>query len=314
MDVLKGILEECGLVCPYDDVLVERLESACEHFVEADEFDDAEYSACVECYIKDRCFLSLKDFIENYAQENDWDEMDFPECVWKALTFFVIYIAIKNNVDEAQKAIYSSTLQNFLLLCKGNWETLKYQDYLVKLYGDISNYLDANEQGGSEVDMKFVSNIFDGTTTIEVKGDLRMMLEAMGKYTWLYKLEHFWDDSEFVSERNAFLKVLYFLNYWMRETPSIYVHIGLKDMLRLAGVSKSTAKKSLRQIIADYKAIGKELLDTPVSKSSVIFRLLNDSYGEEAAFLDEKLTPSEFFVYLYYETLLELKLRENGRE
>lgn len=42
--------------------------------------------------------------------------------------------------------------------------------------------------------------------------------------------------------------------------------------------------------------------------------MINESYIYEGVFVDEKLSPAEFFVYLYYEVLLELKLKENGGE
>ena len=58
----------------------------------------------------------------------------------------------------------------------------------------------------------------------------------------------------------------------------------------------------------------KDFFDAPVSNSSIILKMINESYTYEEAFVEEKLSPAEFFVYLYYEVLLELKLKENGGE
>ena len=85
-------------------------------------------------------------------------------------------------------------------------------------------------------------------------------------------------------------------------------------MLELSGVLKSVANKSLRGIISDILDLEKDFFDTPLSKSSIILKMINESYIYEGVFVDEKLSPAEFFVYLYYEVLLELKLKENGGE
>ena len=313
MEALCEILDECGLVCPYDDALIEQLSEACKKFLKSVDLDESKFSDWVECYRNGRFLTDIETFIKNYAQENDWYIFKFPDCVWRALTFYVVYIAINDNDDEEEKAIFSCSLQNQLLACKGHWDSLNFQNYLVKLYVNFRDYLDSFEQGVGDVEMSFISEIFDGSTTsLEIEDENKTNLENMGKFTWFYKLDHFWDDKEFSSGRNAFLKVFYFLNFWGRECPSIYIHMDLKDMLRLSGISNSKARKSLRQIVDDYKSLEQNLIGAPISKSSIILRLVNDSLDEDGAFLDEKLTVTEFFVYLYYEVLLELKLRENG--
>ena len=200
-----------------------------------------------------------------------------------------------------------------MLFYKGHWDSLNFQDYLVKLYYDFCDYLDEYEQGYGDVDKDFVAEIFDETiTSLDV--ETLTKLKVMGKYTWLYKLEHFWDNIEFSGERNAFLKVLYFLDYCYKEIPSIYICVSLKKMLELSGVLKSVANKSLRGIISDILDLEKDFFDVPISKSSIILKMINEPYIYEGVFVDEKLSPAEFFVYLYYEVLLELKLKENGGE
>lgn len=117
----------------------------------------------------------------------------------------------------------------------------------------------------------FVAEIFDETiTSSDVDDETLTKLKVMGKYTWLYKLEHFWDNKEFSGERNAFLKVLYFLDYCYKEIPSIYICVSLKKMLELSGVLKSVANKSLRGIISDILDLEKDFFDVPISKSSII--------------------------------------------
>lgn len=315
MNTLSGILNECGLVCPYDDELVCQLDDVCHKFVESVDLKESEFADWVKCYCKGDYSIKIRTFVEKMTHDNEFRTSGFPNCVWNALTFYVIYISIDNNDDDEQKIILSCSLQNQLLFCKGHWDSLNFQDYLVKLYYDFSDYLDEYEQGYGDVDKDFVAEIFDETiTSLDGDGETLTKLKVMGKYTWLYKLEHFGDNIEFSGERNAYLKVLYFLNYCYNEIPSIYIYVSLKKMLELSGVLKSVAKKSLRGIISDILALEKDFFDTPLSKSSIILKMINESYIYEEVFVDEKLSPAEFFVYLYYEVLLELKLKENGRE
>ena len=49
-------------------------------------------------------------------------------------------------------------------------------------------------------------------------------------------------------------------------------------MLELSGVLKSIAKKSLRGIISDILALKKDFFDVPISKSSIILNMINESY------------------------------------
>ena len=85
-------------------------------------------------------------------------------------------------------------------------------------------------------------------------------------------------------------------------------------MLELVGVSSSKAKKSLREIIEGLSVNGSTLFDDPRSKSSIIIKMITETSPINKEFIDVKLSPSEFFVYLYYEVLLELKLKEYGGE
>ena len=237
MNTLSGILNECGLVCPYDDELVCQLDDVCHKFVESVDLKESEFADWVKCYCKGDYSSKVRTFVENMAHDNEFRTSGFPNCVWNALTFYVIYISIDNNDDDEQKIILSCSLQNQLLFYKGHWDSLNFQDYLVKLYYDFCDYLDEYEQGYGDVDKDFVAVIFDETiTSLDVDGETLTKLKVMGKYTWLYKLEHFWDNKEFSGERNAFLKVLYFLDYCYKEIPSIYIYVSLKKMLELSGV------------------------------------------------------------------------------
>lgn len=50
MNTLSGILNECGLVCPYDDELVCQLDDVCHKFVESVDLKESEFADWVKCY------------------------------------------------------------------------------------------------------------------------------------------------------------------------------------------------------------------------------------------------------------------------
>lgn len=313
--MLDEIINECGLVCPYDDSIINQLDDMCTGFVNQKEIDEPFFSDLVECYLNNSYCSDIKFFIEENAEDYSLELSEFPNCVWHALTFYVICIAILRNNNEDLKAIFSCSLQNQLLLCLGHWNTLKFQSILVELYSDIRDYLDEYSPEDNDNLKGFMSDIFNGnTTSLEVEGEIQAQLKMMGKCTWFYKLEHFWENREFQGIKNPFLKVLYFLGYWYEQNPCIYIHFDLKKMLELVGVSSSKAKKSLREIIEGLSVNGSTLFDDPRSKSSIIIKMITETSPINKEFIDVKLSPSEFFVYLYYEVLLELKLKEYGGE
>lgn len=311
---LNEIIAECGLVCPYDDELVSHLDKACTSYFEANELDESQFSEWVICYMKGTFSSDIRDFVEDYLQNLDLDEILLPDCVWSALTFYFIYRAIVNNDSEEQKAIFSCSLQNLLLTCKGRWDTLNFQNQLVDLYGEFNRYLEKNEVGTDDVSMDFVSSIFDGsldTLDLEEEDDDRINLEAIGKCAWSYKIEHYWDSSNHKEEKNPFLRILYFLDYWYKNVPSIYIKTDVMQLMDIAKVTKYTSKKSLSEVISSLAKTGNVLFESPISKSSLIVQMAHECKTKPEGFVAEKLSCQEFFVYLYFELLLELKLKEN---
>lgn len=315
MVALNKIIAECGLICPYDDDFISHLDNTCENFLESNDIGESIFTEWVLCYINGTYSPKIKKFIVDYAIAHELGEMELPDCVWSALTFYFIYALIMDNDSEEEKAIYSCSLQNMLLSCKGCWETLSFQDYLLDLYGAMDIYLNKNEEGKDDVSMSFVSSLFETSeSSLELDDDNLDNLKSMGKYTWLYKLEHFCDEMNSVEGRNPFLRILYFLDFWYNENPSIYVKVDVKQLMNMAKIDKYKSKKSLREIISSLDSTKKVFFECPASKSSLIIRMINEHKVESARFVEEKLTCAEFFVYLYYELLLELKLKDNDGE
>lgn len=312
---LIELIDECGLICPYEDDVVTHLANACNNYLESLDLDESQFCTWALCYIKGTYSEGIRNSVESYLQDQDLEEMYFPECVWNALTFYCIYNAIVENRLEKQKAIFSCSLQNLLLSCKGHWNMLNYQKYLLELYGKFDQYLVANEVGKGDVSEDFVSSLYDDTFEFDDSDEENLEnLQVMGKYTWLYKLEHYREFMNHGDGKNIFLRVIYFLDYWYKENPSLYINMHVKKLMEIVGAQKSNARKSLKEIVSLIPATDDEVFDEPTSKSSLIVKMVNDRKIVGAFWVDEKMTCQEFFVYLYYELLLELKLKENDGE
>ena len=85
MNTLSGILNECGLVCPYDDELVCQLDDVCHKFVESVDLTESEFADWVKCYCKGDYSIKIRTFVEKMAHDNEFRTSGFPNCVWNAL-------------------------------------------------------------------------------------------------------------------------------------------------------------------------------------------------------------------------------------
>ena len=68
MNTLSGILNECGLVCPYDDELVCQLEEICHDFVESVDLKESEFADWVQCYCRGNYSSKVRTFVEKINQ------------------------------------------------------------------------------------------------------------------------------------------------------------------------------------------------------------------------------------------------------
>lgn len=66
MNTLSGILNECGLVCPYDDELVCQLDDVCHKFVESVDLTESEFADWVKCYCEGDYSIKIRTFVEKW--------------------------------------------------------------------------------------------------------------------------------------------------------------------------------------------------------------------------------------------------------
>ena len=155
ISILDQLLMQSGLIVPYSKDYILSLEDGCRNFID-EKLDNGVFTDLALSYTKNSC----PDFFKNYIQGLFEEAKELPPCVWNTLVFYVVYLAIIDNDDEKEKAIYSCMLQNILIRCKGHWEELKFPSYLIRLYGFMDMYLQDNKVGDGDFPHDFLGTIF----------------------------------------------------------------------------------------------------------------------------------------------------------
>ena len=300
--ILDQLLMQSGLIVPYSKDYILLLEEGCRNFVD-EKLDYGIFTDLALSYTKNTC----PDLFKNYIQGLFEETKELPPCVWNTLVFYVVYLTIIANEDEKGKAIYSCMLQNILVRCKGHWEELRFPSYLIRLYGFIDMYLQDNIVGDGDFPHDFLGRIFSDiaslTTSLNAEEEQRK-LKIIGKYAWKHRLEEMIENGE-IQYQDPYLKAMVFLQYLFENRPSVFIHDGVFELIRESKFLQSQKKETLDRIletIRDAEIINEE---TERSKSSVILRLISEEHITDDTFLQEKFTPKEFFVCVYYELLLE---------
>lgn len=300
--ILDQLLMQSGLIVPYSNDYILLLEEGCRNFID-EKLDFDVFADLAMSYTKNSCPDLLKSHIRELVDENE----ELPPCVWNTLVFYVVYLAIIDNDDEKEKAIYSCMLQNIIIRCKGHWVELRFPSYLIRLYGFMDMYLQDNIVGDGDFPHDFLGRIFSDiaslTTSLNAEEEQRK-LKIIGKYAWKHRLEEMIGNGE-IQYQDPYLKAIVFLQYLFENRPSVFIHDGVFELIRESKFLKSKKEETLGRIIEIIRdaEIGSE--ESEWSKSSVMLRLLSGEHVMEDAFLQEKFSPKEFFVCVYYELLLE---------
>lgn len=301
--ILDQLLMQSGLIVPYSKDYILSLEDGCRNFID-EKLDNGVFTDLALSYTKNSC----PDFFKNYIQGLFEEAKELPPCVWNTLVFYVVYLAIIDNDDEKEKAIYSCMLQNILIRCKGHWEELKFPFYLIRLYGFMDMYLQDNQVGDGDFPHDFLGTIFCDIdslrTSLNAKEEEQRKLKIIGKYAWKHRLEEWIKNGEF-QHHNPYLKAMEFLQYLFDNRPDIFIHDGVFELIRESKFLQSQKKETLGRILETIRAAEIINAETERSKSSVILRLISEEHITDDTFLQEKFTPKEFFVCVYYELLLE---------
>lgn len=300
--ILDQLLMQSGLIVPYSMDYILLLEEGCRNFID-EKLDNGVFTDLALSYTKNSC----PDLFKNYIQGLFEEAKELPPCVWNTLVFYVVYLAIIDNDDEKEKAIYSCMLQNILIRCKGHWEELNFPFYLIRLYDFMDMYLQDNQVGDGDFPHDFLGTIFcdiDSLRTSLNAEEEQRKLKIIGKYAWKHRLEEWIKNGEF-QHHNPYLKAMEFLQYLFDNRPDIFIHDGVFELIRESKFLQSQKKETLGRILETIRAAEIINAETERSKSSVILRLISEEHITDDTFLQEKFTPKEFFVCVYYELLLE---------
>lgn len=310
---LNQLLMQGGLIVPYEEELISYLAEGCKKYVVEESFSEQHFTELALRYIEGDYSEDIKDTIKVFCSETYDKDIEMPECVWRVLTFYALYIAILDTDDEVKQAVFSCSLQNCLIKCKGKWDRLKHQDCLVQLYGHFQTYLKKQEVGVGDFPLNFISKLYNmdmSRVTLDVNEVEE--LKVIGKYAWKHHLELHIQRKEHSTEKDPFLLVTCFLEYLHINRPSIYMEEDIKELMTDVNIRRFSETKKLKDIIQSILDRGIILVADPKSASSILLKMLSEVELIEGNYLDEDFTPQEFMIYLYYELLLESKLCENG--
>lgn len=312
---LNNLLIRGGLISPYDEERTSHLLEACCHYVKQEEFDEIYFSNLVVAYIEGSYDKDLQDAILNFIRENYDEDLNIPSCVWQTLTFFTLYLALNENDDAEIQAIYSCVLQNRLIECKGRWGTLRFQKELIELYYYMDRYIknqyDINDRDSTVVLKQIYSeNGFQGQTISAVTASA---LKSIGRKAWEYQMNDFLHSAEVKEKKDPYIRVVTVLEYLFINKPWFYMPVNLKYLFAETFSHTNTKASPLRIILKSIIEAGIVLVEEVKSNSSIILQILeNGEIPQKGSYLDEMFTPYEFMVYLYYELLLEAKLKVYG--
>ena len=308
--ILNDIFIQCGLVIPLDKEETEMLDQACNEFVSSEDFSFSDYEEMLGYYINNDKFSDLDSFIENYAKNNDWKGYKVPQRIKNALVFYCVYLCIINCDDIRQKGLRSLSLQNAMIQVHGNWEKLKFQNILSKLYFKCDEYTDGESIGEKLYPKDFVQSMFmegymvNETITEDIAGDIH----SLALIAWDAEVKRFISD---LKEKDPFVRVYLILKHYFINKPQILTKtdfdVLMSNVFPRGGIGQKQNVEKALQKIADLS----KTLENVKSENSILLLEINNARESELAYYLKgiQLTPKEFFVYLYHELLLEELLK-----
>lgn len=299
-NVLGQLLMQGGLIVPYKEDYILLLDTVCRTFID-EKLDFDVFADLALSYTENGC----PDILKNNIQESIEEKEELPPCVWNTLVFYIMYVAISDEEDEEKKAIYSCVLQNILVRCKGHWEKLKFSSYLTQLYNFMDEYVLENEVGDGVFSYDFLDIVFSDTEIDLNREEEQSKLKVIGKYAWKHRLEEVININ--FQYDNPYLKAMAFLQYLFEYRPHVFIHDDVFELIKESKFLRSKKQDTLERIIETIKNSEITIEEKEWHNSSIILNILSgeSTTVTDEAFLQEKFSPKEFFVCVYYEMLLE---------
>ena len=312
-DILNNIFMQSGLIIPLEEEEVEMLSKACSDFINEESFSFPVFEDLVCCYLNKQGHKKLIDSIENFMLMNEGIQKTYPLCVSHALVFYCIYRSIEECSSKKTQAIRSLALQNAMLQIHGKWDTLKFTDILCSLYFKSTEYLGNLYIGEKVYPRDFARSMFkDGCRVNEdVDDEMAGYIQSLVLLSWDAEMQRFIDE---LDEKNAFMRVVYILEHYFLNKPQLPNKDDFRHLLSMMFIGKDGKRQKIGTILSMIADSGVVLVNNIKSLTSLILietdRIASNDDGPKMLPHDLRLSPKEFFVYLYHELLLEDLLKD----
>lgn len=306
-DMLKGTL-----IVPYDDSVIEELVEVCNSYIMEDDFSIEDFENLVQALLSNKQTGSLCKTLEVNYKDKTGNEIKLPKCTWIPLTAFMLFISIKNSeLDNELKAIYSAIVMNYMVLQKGKFSNVPFKKYIIQLYGYFDVHIEEKNEIQESNDDGLLNRILADADFVENEGISNDDLQCIANNAAKYRMTQLMKSDKLRNINNLFNRTYNGLVIFFDKLPWLYLDFTIQDIVQALLPQKNNSTKKLKNILDDIRSMDNFTAPQYASNSSILLRLLdNDSEIEETSIIEQKFTPQEFCVYLYYELMLEKKLEE----
>lgn len=313
-DNLLKILLEGAVAIPYSDDTLKLLDESCRVYNKDDSLKVIDELA--PAFITGENPRGFALFLSNCLQESNI-AFRLPEIVIRRLALYTCLVNIDEcAADDVTKYILATMFMNFMFLAKGRFDSIPHPEEILPLYEyNISHYIkdqdeiDVNEETHVLSLMASDGNSFMNQALNEEEIEELPIIAKKATYFDIMQLLY---DKDVQSLDNVYVRIYKGLSTMFAKIDYLYYDFDIYKIADILIRKSDIKRKSIHKIIDDVQPFVDE---TPIKlKSSILLRLLSNK--ESCPELDnQQLSAKEYFVYLYYELLLEKIIdKEYGRE
>lgn len=314
-DKLKEIVNET-VISPYSDDNMTLLESACLGIINNDDFGIENIAKNTICYLIGTHNEELCDEIDSYMKDNS-KSLLLKKSTQKVLPVFINYLAINNKeIDETNKVLYSLAIMNSLLLVHGRFDCVKNVDLIAPFISDPIDYINSqNIKSDDTYSIEFLAKKIKDPVEEKINANV---FKTMAKDALYYNIEQKISEESLNSEQDKFLKAGIIVKFLVDSQPWPNINYPLtKILFKFKRVHKKILIKDIIQkflnskIFDEYKKDGEK--ENDLNESSILLRCITGDSECLDLCKNIRLDASEFFIYLYFELILEKALND-GRQ
>lgn len=300
---LKNLLKGC-LIIPYQDDVIEGLESACHLYAQENNTHDDVADLTISMVYND-WDDDFQAAIEKAYADNTEREITLPKCTLRAFAAYCIVLMLNDKERSIENCL---AFMNSIVVANGNYSQIPYPEFFT-MYLDAFDKYYLDNMLNSDEDFKDVESVLFRTDENEKLQDFSATelvgkentLRIMAKESWLFRIGMFAKGDIMKECSNPYEKALCFVSFIATNMPWVFANVPIEDLLAWSCIPKDCEHESLSSIktmVADC--------EIPVwnSNSSIILRVLDDDI-DYPALLNSHMGVWEFAIHLYYELMLE---------